>query len=95
MIKVVAKSKVDIEKLEEILALYQELVAKTREETGCISYDLFQDTKDPSVLTMIETWENQACLEAHFTAEHVLRIVPMIRPYRVEPSALDVYEQVI
>ncbi|MGL5541498.1 MAG: putative quinol monooxygenase [Erysipelotrichaceae bacterium] len=95
MIKVVAKSIVQADKVEEVIALYHELVALTRKEKGCIAYDLYQDTSNPAILTMIEAWESQADLDAHFKAEHVLRIVPVIKQYRVQTAELNVYQQVV
>jgi len=93
MIKVVAKNKVMNDKLETILKLYEELVRETRKEEGCILYELFQDMEDPSVLTMIEEWEDKASLDKHMKTEHFMRIVPMVGEF-VTDKSLNIYNKV-
>lgn len=94
MIKVVAKSKIMIDKLETVLNLYEELVAATRQEEGCIVYELFQDVEYPSVLTMIEEWEDKPSLDKHMKTEHFVRIVPMVGKFVLE-SSLNIYNKVL
>jgi quinol monooxygenase YgiN len=93
MIKVVAKNKINVDKVEIVLSLYEELVNATREEEGCIAYELFQDVEDPSVLTMIEEWEDKPSLDQHMKTEHFMRIVPMVGKF-VEESSLNIYHKV-
>ncbi len=93
MIKVVAKNRINADKLEIVLSLYEELVNATRKEEGCIAYELFQDVEDSSVLTMIEEWEDRASLDQHMKTEHFVRIVPMVGKF-VEESSLNIYHKV-
>lgn len=94
MVKVVAKGIYYEDKVNEALKLYEELVQKTREEKGCISYSLFRDTKDNSILTMIEEWESQEALDAHMKTKHFTTLVPMIGKFR-KSSELNIYELVL
>lgn len=66
------------DKINEMISLSKELVEKTREEKGCISYILYQDGNDQSVFTFIEEWESKEALDAHMSAEHFTRLVPKI-----------------
>ncbi|MDF2544452.1 MAG: antibiotic biosynthesis monooxygenase [Herbinix sp.] len=93
MIKVVAKNKVMDDKIEHVIKLYEELVIETRKEVGCITYDLFQDVKDPSVVTMIEEWESQEKLDAHMITEHFKKIVPMVGEFVLQ-GEVNIYQQV-
>ena len=93
MVKVVAKNKVEADKLDTVLNLYEELVHATRREEGCIVYELFQDTEDASVLTMVEEWEDKASLDKHMKTEHFVRIVPMVGKFVVE-SSLNIYNKI-
>lgn len=95
MIKVVAKNFVREDKLPETLKLYEELVEASRQEAGCISYDLFQDEQDATILTMLETWESKEDLENHMKTEHFTRIVPQLRGWRTQPSEMNLYHQVL
>jgi quinol monooxygenase YgiN len=94
MVKVVAKSNFKHDKIDEAIKLYQELVEKTREEDGCIVYELYQDNKDSSVLTMIEEWTDEEALAKHMKTEHFLRIVPLVGEF-TEGSELNIYHKVI
>lgn len=95
MIKVVSKGLVKKDKLEQALVLYAELVEKTRLENGCISYELFQDTENPHILTMIESWESKACLESHFKTEHFVRLVPELKMLREGEAQLNIYTKIL
>lgn len=90
MIKVVSKGVFREEALQKVIALYQELIAETKKEQGCLSYELYQDIDNPCIMTMLETWENKACLDAHSVSAHFQRIVPEIGKFRVEKD-LHVY----
>lgn len=91
MIKVVAKGFFYEDKVEEAIKLYEELVQKTREENGCILYNLFRDINDKSILTIIEEWENKDVLEMHMKTEHFTRLVPTIGKLR-KSSEINIYE---
>lgn len=91
MLKVVAKNMFEKENLEKVIALYQELIAETRKEQGCISYELYQDIDNPCIFAVIETWENKACLEAHFEAAHFKRLVPEIGKLKISEKDMHVY----
>ena len=40
------------------------LLAPTRSEAGCITFDLLIDINDPTVFMLYENWESKAALEA-------------------------------
>lgn len=94
MVKVVAKGYFYEDKVQEAVRLYEALVKETRKEDGCISYNLFRDKKEPSILTMIEEWESQEHLDMHMKTEHFTTIVPMLGKLR-KSSELNVYELVL
>lgn len=95
MIKVVAKNSVEEENIEEYLNLCKELVEETRKEEGCIKYELYQDEKDPTILTMIEEWESREALDKHMDAEHFTRIVPMLGKFRTKQYGVNIYNKLI
>jgi quinol monooxygenase YgiN len=61
------------------------LVAPTRAEAGCISYDLHQSETDPALFVFYETWKSQAELDAHFETPHIKAILK-IAPEMLEGS---------
>jgi quinol monooxygenase YgiN len=95
MIKVVAKNFIAKDKIEVCLDLVTELAQASRQDTGCISYEMYQDIKDETVLTMIETWENEAALQAHLNAPHFKRLVPQIGAFAIKDTEMNIYQKVI
>ena len=97
MIKVVAKNVVAAERIAEFKAAVVELVAETRKESGCISYQLFQDVKDPRVLSFIEEWQDREALAKHMQSLHFLKVVPQLDRMKVPDAAseVNVYDLVI
>lgn len=51
------------------------LLAPTRAEKGCISYDAHRSNDDPGLFMMYETWESQAALDAHFQTPHMVDVI--------------------
>ncbi len=47
------------------------LVAATRQEEGCVSYDLYESASAPGTFVTVERWVDQAAMDAHMSAEHV------------------------
>ncbi len=46
-------------------------IEATRQETGCISYDLTQSLTDPDTLIFVERWKDKDALKAHFKQPHM------------------------
>lgn len=47
------------------------LVSATREEEGCLSYELFESVAAPGTFFTIESWRAQADLDAHMHTDHI------------------------
>ena len=94
MIKVVCKIKLKPGvKADEYIQMAREVVTETRKEKGCITYTINEDINDPTILAMLEEWENEETLNLHNESEHVLRIVPELRKLR-ESTELNIYKEV-
>jgi len=78
MLKVIAQDFIKPECVAEVLPLYRELVAKTKGEPLCISYDLFIHQKDSGHFVFIEEWPDREALATHCNTEHFKRLVPLI-----------------
>lgn len=55
--------------VREVLESY---IAPTRQEEGCLRYDLFVDIEDPAKFTFIEEWVSAEALEQHRNAPHMM-----------------------
>lgn len=94
MIKIVSKNVIKDEKKEDFIKLAKELVEKSRQEQGCLSYGLFQDINNDSVFTFIEEWKDQKAIETHNKSEHFTRIIPLLGEFRVGERELNLYKEV-
>lgn len=86
MLKVIAQDFIKAEAVDIVAPLYQELVALTRQEPLCISYDLFVSQKEPGHFIFVETWPDRAALDLHCATEHFRRLVPQIDAHQRAPG---------
>ena len=56
---------------EEALALVQSLAEASREEHGCMAYEVYVRPDAPEVIVIWQQWLDVDALEAHFDSEHV------------------------
>ena len=57
MITVIAQFSVKADKINDFLAQCQELIKHTRKETGCVSYELQQNSEQANHYVFIEQWK--------------------------------------
>lgn len=88
MIKVIARSIIKENHLEDALHLYKLLVEETVKEQGCISYELFQALDNPNHLTLIEEWDDIEALEMHTQTPHFINLVAKLAEYEKELPVL-------
>ncbi|WP_435661349.1 putative quinol monooxygenase [Leisingera caerulea] len=58
-------------KTDLVKAGLEKLIAITRAEDGCITYDLHQDNENPAHFMFYETWESRALWQTHMQAPHL------------------------
>lgn len=69
--KVILRLAAKPDKVEELKGILIGLVAPTRKEAGCLSYEIFQNRADPCDFTFVEEWASEAALDAHWATPHV------------------------
>jgi quinol monooxygenase YgiN len=62
-------------KEQEAREAFEELVAPTHAEDGCILYALHQGVEDPRRLAFVERWESPELLQAHLGSDHVQAVL--------------------
>ena len=95
MIKVIATFTVKADGVDAFLGMAKELVEKTVEETGNISYEMFQDNKNPAKLFMVEEWQSQEVLDRHLTSAHFTTLVPQMGKYADSAAIINVCKKVL
>ena len=70
MVRVLAKVVALPEQVASVKALLLTLVEQTRQEPGCIRYELWQNENDPTNFNWVEEWESREALESHLNTPH-------------------------
>ena len=89
MILLIAKNTVQEGKQREFVALAKKMIENTRQEEGCIYYDLVADQNDEQVYFFIEKYKNEQAVEYHRSTDYFRTIVPQLGALRVKPSELS------
>ena len=67
---IVATVTVKPEYKNDVLTAIKAVVDATRKEQGNISYNVFEDVKNPLKFVFIETWKSQEAIESHNKSAH-------------------------
>jgi quinol monooxygenase YgiN len=84
MIVVVGRVKTDAERRERLIEVGQRVAQASREEPGCVSYRLYEDTERPNEFVFIEVWETEEALQRHFATEHIADFMRVVREALIE-----------
>jgi quinol monooxygenase YgiN len=95
MIKVIAKITIKPDLTDTLKNIVPGLVAETRKESGCISYQLFQDINQKNVFAFIEEWENEESLEKHMNSKHFQEGIPKIAAIQEKEMEVNICTLVI
>ncbi|PHR69563.1 MAG: antibiotic biosynthesis monooxygenase [Arcobacter sp.] len=78
--------------IEELKALLKATVKPSKEEDGCLIYDVFQTKNNPVEFIQIDSWENKEALDKHYESEHYSFFINNFKQYNahVEPFELEV-----
>ena len=71
MLIVLAKAKVGEGAMEPARAAIADMVAASNAEDGCIAYAFTEDLLEPGVIHIVEKWQDEAALLAHFATPHM------------------------
>jgi len=75
MIVITGKITLDPGKKDEVTAAALEMMEATRAEAGNLEYAFTWDLVDAGVLRVVEQWEDQAALDAHFESPHMAAFI--------------------
>ncbi len=80
------------EKREEITAALTKAAAASREEEGCLSYSFHVDLENVDSYVSVETWKDQAALDAHFGTPHLLELLTLAPELLSGEAVITTYE---
>ena len=62
------------------ITLLEALVGRSREETGCVRFEVFQQTERPNHFSVVEVWRSQGDYESHIVASHTVTFRRALTP---------------
>jgi quinol monooxygenase YgiN len=71
MLIVLAKAQVGEGAMDAAKAAIADMVAASNAEEGCIAYAFTQDVLQPGTLHIVEKWQDETALAAHFATPHM------------------------
>jgi len=91
-LRVVARLVAFPEKVAELKSLLLSIMEPTRQEPGCIKYELLQNQADPTDFTFVEEWESSDLLELHLASNHIQEAVMKLEGLAVAPPDIRRYK---
>lgn len=79
MITVIAKVTAKENETEAVKSALKSVVAPTRNEEGCVLYDLHQDIENKNIFFFYEEWDSVVHLENHRMSAHMVHLGETIK----------------
>ena len=70
------------------------LVAPTRQEAGCLNYDLHVSPEDPAKFMFHENWTSRAHLDVHLQSPHLKALLPRVDELCVGFPDIVIWEKI-
>ncbi len=70
------------------------LVAPTRQENGCLNYDLHVLPENPAKFLFHENWTTKAALDVHLQSAHIQALLPRVDELCVAPPAIVLWDRI-
>jgi quinol monooxygenase YgiN len=80
MVHILARITVRPEAAKTAAGLLRKLVAESRKESGCVTYELYQQADFPHIFQTVEKWRDKASAEAHRKTPHVTAAIAAAGP---------------
>lgn len=95
MIHILAQFSVKEDKVSEFIELCKELVKESRQEEGCISYNLQQNREKDNHFVFVEHWKSEKAIEIHNATEHFTKIVPMLIELCEKDPTIETFNNIV
>ena len=70
------------------------LVAPTRQEAGCLNYDLHVLPEQPAKFLFHENWTTKAALDVHLQSPHIQALLPRVGELCVAPPEITIWNRI-
>mgnify|MGYP000614725901 CR=1 FL=1 len=90
-LQVVARVVARPETVEDVKRILVGMIEPTRNEPGCLVYELLQCREDPTDFTFVEEWTDADALARHAAAPHISGVQAELRALVAVPSQVRTY----
>lgn len=74
------------DEVEAFAAMFRdEFISRSRSEDGCEFYELWVDTAQPTRMTIVEVWRDQAALDVHLAQDWFGEWAPKMEAAQLTP----------
>jgi quinol monooxygenase YgiN len=94
MLTVVAEIVAKPGKEQELRQQLLSMVEPTRQEEGCIQYDLHESDEHPGRFVFFENWTGADALERHFATPHLQGFIARMDELLAEPLKVGKYARI-
>jgi quinol monooxygenase YgiN len=70
------------------------LIAPTRQEAGCLNYDLHASPEDPAKFLFHENWTSQTHLDAHLQSAQIKALLPRVDELCTAFPEIKIWEKI-
>ncbi len=74
--------------IDLVKAELEKLIPITRNEAGCLQYDLHQDNENPAHFLFYENWQSRELWQTHMNAPHLAAILNEMTITDLKPSII-------
>jgi quinol monooxygenase YgiN len=93
-IVLIARLKVKADKVEQARSAALAIVVASRNEAGCINYDIHQSIEDETVFFWHETWANKAAIDEHFATPFFQEFFAVVGEVAAEPPQINLTRKI-
>jgi len=93
-IVLIARLKVKSDAIERAKAAALAIVGPSRQEAGCINYDIHQSIEDETVFFWHETWVNKAAIDEHFATPFFQEFFGTVQEIAAEPPQINLTKMI-
>ena len=81
---------------DRVKSVLSNLVEPTRHESGCLNYELLQNSENAAEFVLLEEWENTAALDNHTNAPHTKQAESEVEDWLEQvPPDVRIYRTIV
>lgn len=91
MKNVIAKIEIKRNYIDEFISLKNEIQEKTKQEKGCVIYDLYQDVELLERFVFVEKFEDEESFDKHIASEYYKAFFAKVSKMLAKEPIVEIY----